>query len=673
MTLEDFERELAAQKEAGTGRRSSRDQERSDRHNHRHHHHHHRSRHGRENDEDGHRSKRRRRDSDDKDREGSRRERRRHLPTDQEPEETQLKSSQSDVKRDSWMEAPPARDVELTHKKQRDITPPRRRSLGQDYQLKLHKNEINHHLKDLQNRQEQEELRDEPAKHNVDYTIGDAGSDWRMTRLKAVYRQAEKDGRRVEDVALERYGSVREFDDAREEEIELERRSTYGPGYVGKDKPNGDLFEERKLNAGVHKPRRPSHDSMSQGQVVSDIAVPTVDPPKTDQTSLNKLKAQVMKAHLRNDPKAAELQKEYDALLRASQNADPTIITLSAMDSRMLSSVPRNETKAVTTRRGMERGNLAENEDMTIEDMVAEERRTRTQAGGEAQRFAERIAKDGKFDNDLEYMDENANKLAARVHKSDMNLRNIAINEYQKVNRILENCPLCHHEDSGLPPAAPIVSLATRTYLTLPTQPELAKYSAMIVPMQHHTNLLHADDDEWEEIRNFMKSLTRFYHDRSLDVLFYENAAHPHRRPHAALTAIPIPQSLSATAPAFFQEAFLTTEDEWSQHKKIIDTLKASKDGSGRTAFKRMIAKEMPYFHVWFELNGGIGHIVEDPDKWPRGDLFAREVVGGMLGLETEIVRKQGRWTRGADKDRVESFRKRWHKFDWTRVLTSEG
>jgi len=35
---------------------------------------------------------------------------------------------------------------------------------------------------------------------------------------------------------------------------------------------------------------------------------------------------------------------------------------------------------------------------MSIEDMVREERRMRHQDGGESQRFAERIAKDVKFD-----------------------------------------------------------------------------------------------------------------------------------------------------------------------------------------------------------------------------------------------------------------------------------
>ena len=98
-------------------------------------------------------------------------------------------------------------------------------------------------------------------------------------------------------------------------------------------------------------------------------------------------------------------------------------------------------------------------------------------------------------------MDENAAKLAKRVLKSEINLKNGVIADFQKTNRILDNCPLCHREDTGSPPIAPIVSLATRTYLTLPTKPEISEGGACIVPVQHRVNLLECDDDEWEEIR----------------------------------------------------------------------------------------------------------------------------------------------------------------------------
>jgi hypothetical protein len=118
------------------------------------------------------------------------------------------------------------------------------------------------------------------------------------------------------------------------------------------------------------------------------------------------------------------------------------------------------------------------------------------------------------------------------------------------------------------------------------------------------------------------------------------------------------------------KEAILSSDEEWTQHKKLIDTLsRARTQGLGKLAFRRSLVKEAPYFHVWFELDGGLGHIVEDANRWPKGDLFAREVIGGMLDVEPDVVKRQGRWNRGTDP-RVEGFKKRWRKFDWTRVLT---
>jgi Protein similar to CwfJ C-terminus 1/Protein similar to CwfJ C-terminus 2 len=680
MTLDDFEKELAGNKKGHRHHHyKNGDNEHSDhRHNHRHHHssRHRDSHHG---EVDAHRHKRRRRSGDVEEDDDKRRHKHQHKHRDAEKEEVRSPEEEKitpppgkEWKRDAWMEAPSALDIDYVQRRKKSPSPPKASNLGADFELKLHDKELNHHLRDVQNGTADPDILDEPAEHEVSYTFGDAGSSWRMTKLKQVHRQAEESGRPVEDVALDRYGDVREFDDAREEEIELERRRTYGLDYVGKEKPSGELFEERKLAAGIRRSPEQKRDENDVHLPEQGTVVPTEYPPQQtqpfDQTTLNKLKAKLLKAQLRKDPEAARIEEEYNlALARMASTNEPDIVVLSAMDNRMLSA-PRNEAKPVTNRRGRERGQLEENEDMSIEDMVREERRTRDQTGGEGQRFAERIAKDAKFDNDLEYMDENAGKLAKRVQKSELNLRNTTINEFQKMNRILDVCPLCHHEDTNAPPIAAIVSLATRTYLTLPTEPEVAPGGACIVPMQHRINLLECDDDEWEEIRNFMKSLTRMYHDQGKDVIFYENAAHSRRKRHASMEVVPLPRSAGETASAFFKEAFLASESEWSQHKKIIDTLKRSKEGLGKLAFRRSLVKEMPYFHVWFELDGGVGHVVEDPAKWPKGDLFAREVVGGMVDADPAVVRKQGRWTKGHDP-RVEGFKRRWRKFDWTRML----
>lgn len=641
-------------------------------------HRHHRSRED-DVDEDGHRHKRSRHSRDDE-HEPKRAERHRHRHRERdEPEDPEFikatdpkqklpvsdeekpRDEATPVARDSWMTG--AVDIDYIHRGKKEKTPPPK----QAPERVLHHRELNRSLSEASRASPSAE---DEQDHEVNYTFGDEGSQWRMTKLKGVYTTAEQSGRSPDDIGAERFGSLKEFDDAREERIEIDRRNVYGAGYKGSDKPSGELYRERmaKTRPATKEELSPDNDEPEQGVVMREAV------PPLDQAALNRMRAQVMKAKLRKAPDAGKLEAEYNAALAHFNGTATTdqAVVLDAMHNRMLAGT-RGEVKAVDNKRGRERGTVEANEDMTIDDMVREERRTRGQAGGEGVRLAERIAKDAKFDDDLEYLDENAEKLAKRVHKSEINLKNMAVGEYQKMNKILDSCPLCYHEDRQPPqdqPIAPIIALGTRVYLTMATEPELkgAEGGAVVAPISHRTNLLECDDDEWEEIRNFMKSLTRLYHEQGREVVFYENAAAPHRHLHAALIAIPIPWDLGDTAPAFFRESMLSSEEEWSQHQKVIDTGKKAREGLGKLAFRRSIAKEMPYFHVWFNLDGGLGHIVEDSSRWPRGDLFAREILGGMLDCEPDNIKKQGRWSR--NDPRADAFKKRWRKFDWTRVLT---
>ena len=686
MALEDFEKSLAADKERE--QKGNSDRHRGEERKHHHHRHHHR-----DSDEHHHGPKRKDHPAEGDEREHRRRKHRHHESSHHsssreeggesigedktEADPATFNPVQNDkVTRDSWMEAPSSLDIDYTQKGYKKPPEPtiQTSTKKKDFQLKIHDNELNkHHLQVLADGKDMsEDVAEEPSKHEVNYTFGDAGSQWRMRKLKRVYERAKEEHKAVDEIATEQFEDLKSLDDAREEQIELDRRATYGSGYVGKEKPSGDLFAERKLDIEVRRqPQTLDDDNEAENElekVLKTVSAPAAPVP-IDQTALNRLKAQMMKAKLRGGPQAEALEAKYNSALASFASLkQPDVLVLSTMENRMLAGGRSGEVKAIDNKRGRERGLVEANDDMSIDDMVREERRTRTQQGGDSARFAERIAKDGKFDNDLDYMDENAAKLAKRVQKSEVNLKNTAVSEFQKMNRILDTCPLCHHEDTNQPPLAPVVSLATRVYLTLPTQPELSEGSASIIPIQHHVNLLECDDDEWEEVRNFMKSLTRMYHDQGRSVIFYENAAAPQRRRHASLEAVPLPYSLGDIAPQFFKEAVLAADEEWTQHKKLIDTLAKSRAGLGKGAFRRSLVKEMPYFHVWFEIDGGLGHIVEDANRWPKGDLFAREIVGGMLDLGPEVVKRQGKWSKG--DSRVEPFRKRWRKFDWTRVLT---
>ncbi|KLU81168.1 cell cycle control protein cwf19 [Magnaporthiopsis poae ATCC 64411] len=586
------------------------DEERSSRrnrdHDHAHdrHRHKHRRHHSRDREDDSHRSKRSRHGREDEAQdEGSSRHRHRHrhaspsrrhrardgssgepeyikshdpkedLPL---PDEETASAEASHPVRDSWMTAPSALDVDYMHRQRPDKPiekpKPEQRTISQ--------RELNGGvLAELNSGKTWEEI-DVPTQNKVGYTFGDQGSQWRLTKLKGVYDTAKRTGKSIDEVGAEVFGSLREFDDVREERIEMDRRKTSGKGYVGKEVPTGELYRERKQKEDTDQRRHMSDQDSPPAEQGTVMEQPPAA--RLDQTALNRMRAAMMKAKLRRAPDAEKLEAEYNAAMASFKSgaSSERAVVLDASHSRMLAGGPRAETKAVDTKRGRERGTVVANEDMSVDDMVREERRTRGQAGGEGMRMAERIARDGKFDNDLDYMDENAERLAKRTHKTDAALKAAAVGEFQR------------------------------------------------------------------------------------------NAAAPRRRMHAAMVAVPIPYDQGDTAPAFFREAMLSTEEEWSQHKKYIDTGKKAREGLGRAAFRKSIAKEAPYFHVWFNLDGGLGHVVEDETRWPRGDLFAREIIGGMLDSDVDVIKKQGRWTK--QDNRVDDFKKRWRKFDWTRVL-AEG
>lgn len=478
MTLEDFERELTANRACADDARSS-DAGRSHRH-HRHHHRHHRPshdddrrrrhrEHSSSNGQHRHRHRHRSRSPSrnrDRDRYRSRspstRQKRKHSSvTSPEPElepesesAPQLTSSSTRVHRirpeddanrpprqhDAWMQPPSALDTDYLsrpsdkRRRQEQQDPSAARMLDVGFAAQLHERELNRHLHDVDVDEppvesangpddDDDDDRDEP----VDYTFGDAGAQWRMTKLRAVYRLAEERGRDVDDVAVERYGSLRAFDNAREEERELDRRDRLGPGYVGPEKPSGELYEERRLSRPVrqshmegarknnarragelYEEHLPTSADTGQGvrlraqeaEVAREEAAEagaSADAAALDPTALNRLRARMMKARLRSAPDANALEAEYNAAVaRRDAPTRPEVAVLGPMESRMLAGQQRNEAKPVSNRRGRERGQMEENEDMSIEDMVREERRTKGRNEGLS--FADQISRDAKFD-----------------------------------------------------------------------------------------------------------------------------------------------------------------------------------------------------------------------------------------------------------------------------------
>lgn len=193
---------------------------------------------------------------------------------------------------------------------------------------------------------------------------GGPGSQWRMMRLRRVYETAEEEGKPVEEIALDRFGSLEAFEEAKAERRILDeragRRSETPTNFKGKGRDGEhekrfmftDVVQSgassrsstfRRPDVGGSIPSTPSpaggpprqrYDSLrlpSQAgkdspAAMSRTPIPTVMTPQglpnksraLSPSSLNKLQAKALRAKLRGAPDAASLEKEYEEELRRS-------------------------------------------------------------------------------------------------------------------------------------------------------------------------------------------------------------------------------------------------------------------------------------------------------------------------------------------------------------------
>ncbi|KAI5122459.1 hypothetical protein M0805_008770 [Coniferiporia weirii] len=598
-------------------------------------------------------------------------------------------------------------------------------------------------------------------------TPGDPGSNWRMMKLRRVFEAAEEEGKPVEEVALERFGSLDAFEEAKEErrilderegrrssrggkgreddrnrgrEREREQRWTFtdvgssgmssrsssfrrpGDSAPSTPSPNPGSATTAPLNKRVDSLRLPPKGSPLS---LSHTPVPTVMTPSPSVSGkkrltaeeLNRLQARVLRAKLLGAPDAGKLEKEYEEeqrrassggyeVERGNEDEGTTrtrLEVLPTLDARgRLYDVGTGQDNASAPAPGNRRPKGAadfETRDPKTGDIVRYNADDDTQTLGEmlrAERFgagmadqknldaelAAAITRDGKFEDDLEYMDDNAEKLGRKKMRSDAMKRQFAINDYKKTQKVLASCQFCYGEDDS-PPKAPVIAMATRCYLSCTLDQELVEGHCLIVPIQHHLTMLEGDDDMWDEVRNFMKCLMRMFAEQDKGVIFFETVINIKWQKHTCIECIPLPWEHFEQIPAYFKESILASEMEWSQHKKLIDF--SARPGG----FRRAMVPNLPYFMVQFDHKGekGYGHVIEGTDdasgagdgdgavdegekgggEFPR--YFATEIVGNMLDLEPKRWRRPKRVDTRHNKERAASFRSKYNKFDWTGMI----
>jgi len=232
------------------------------------------------------------------------------------------------------------------------------------------------------------------------------------------------------------------------------------------------------------------------------------------------------------------------------------------------------------------------------------------------------------------------------------------VNSHNQVNRILNNCWFCWENpqlDKSL-----IISIGNYVYLAIPKRGKLLPGHCFIIPMQHTLATVDVEEDIWNEIMTFRKCLVKMFRSMKKDCLFLETVLDLKKQHHTFVECIPIPISDAQQAPIYFKKAIIedSTESEWTQHKKLIDT------GKG---LRKSVPQGFAYFAVDFANDGGYAHVIEDERAWKRD--FGRSIVAGLLELDPDV------WMRPHDEtpEELQKYRKTfvstWAPFDWTAEL----
>ncbi|KAE9405759.1 hypothetical protein BT96DRAFT_915963 [Gymnopus androsaceus JB14] len=446
-------------------------------------------------------------------------------------------------------------------------------------------------------------------------------------------------------------------------------------------------------------------------------------------SSLNKLQAKVLRTKLTNAPNAKDLEREYEDAQRLANGYDSStdsnvkVQVLPTLDGRgrlydVGSSVrskdheeehdhgPGNRRQKKKEKHfdthdpathELVRYN-ADDDSTTLTEMLRQERF----GGGMADQkdqdmvLARAIVGDGKFENDLDYIDDNAAKLGRQKLRSDAMKRQFAIHDYKRTQQALANCDFCFStttsapDSDELPPRAPIIALGTRVYLSCTTHEELLQGHCLIVPIQHCLTMLEGDDDVWDEVKG---------------VLFYETVTPSSMKGqrHTYVECVPVEWGVWEALGGYFKESILSSGSEWSTHRKLIDF--STRPGG----FRRSMVPNLPYFMVQFDYKGekGFGHVIESEGgggrnkgkgkvgfglegedeeddvlgmegtgekgggEFPR--YFAAEIIGNVLEIEPRKWRRPRKILGGTkDKERVKEWRVWYDKYDWTGLIGRE-
>ncbi|KAM3837087.1 CWF19-like protein 2 isoform 1-T1 [Vipera latastei] len=370
-----------------------------------------------------------------------------------------------------------------------------------------------------------------------------------------------------------------------------------------------------------------------------------------------KLKDSGAQAEARKSDETTGFQEDHEAILvrtDKSGRAWPVNIPEETLDHV----ARRRKNQMIPTHVDKERVRYFQDDDnLDLKDLIRNEKMSTSEDQNKLfMRMASKFS--DKTDRDYYTLDDMfVSKAAKREESGKMNERerNQAIREHQRLAACMEKCPHCF--GSSELPKHLIIAIGNKVYLSLPRYQSLTEGHCLITPMQHYTAATLLDEDIWEEIQVFRKTLVKMFEDEELDCVFLETNLSRSKQYHMVYECIPLPKEVGDMAPIYFKKAIMESDEEWAMNKKLINL--GSKD------VRKSVPKGLPYFSVDFGLQDGFAHVIENQYKFPH--YFGKEIIGGMLDLEPRLWRKGLRENFDDQRKKVLHFAQKWKLYDFTK------
>ena len=182
-----------------------------------------------------------------------------------------------------------------------------------------------------------------------------------------------------------------------------------------------------------------------------------------------------------------------------------------------------------------------------------------------------------------------------------------------------------------------------------------------LVPIKHVESLAACEEEVWDEVVRFQSSLRVLYRQQGRDVLFCETVLPQSGFWQTKLEAIPVPSNVAQDAPLYFKTSLMEQAEDWGTHQKLMNT--------AEKGLRRTVPNNFAYFYLEYDEGGkGYAQLIES-SGFPKD--FGVDTIAGMMAMDPMRFRRKEQVSAEEERQMILRFLEQWKKYDWTLDLDS--